>query len=83
MTKMAAMPIYVVKSFKNQLLSRWTDFNKTWYVVLGALTVIVYINHDLGLTMTYLTVKNKQKGQYCQKDLKVGRYRQFIVLIIM
>ena len=40
MTKMAAMPIYVVRSFKNQLLwNRWTDFNETWYVALGALAL--------------------------------------------
>ena len=40
MTKMAAMPIYVVKSFKNHLLwNRWTDFNETWYVGLGALAL--------------------------------------------
>ena len=36
MTKMAAKPIYVVKSFKNQLLwNRWTDFNETLYAALG------------------------------------------------
>ena len=40
MTKMAAMPIFVVKSFKNKLLwNRWTDFNETWYVALGALAL--------------------------------------------
>ena len=56
MTKMAAMPIYVVKSFKNQLLPNgWTVFNETWYEALGALTLhsLVYINHDLGLALTY------------------------------
>ena len=36
MTKMAAMPIYVVKSFKNKSLwNRWTDFD----VAFGALAL--------------------------------------------
>ena len=40
MTKMAAMPIYVVKFFKNKFfLNRWTNFNETWYVALGALAL--------------------------------------------
>ena len=32
--------------------------------------------------MTYKTVNLNRKVKYCQKDLKAGRYRQFIVLII-
>ena len=37
MTKMAAMPIYGKKHFKNLLLqNRWTDFNETWHEALMA-----------------------------------------------
>ena len=36
MTKMAAMPIYGKKPFKNLLLwNQWTDFHETWYVASG------------------------------------------------
>ena len=36
MTKMAAMPIYGKKPFKNLLLqNRWADFHETWYVASG------------------------------------------------
>ena len=36
MTKMASMPIYGKKLFKNLLLwNRWADFQETWYVALG------------------------------------------------
>ena len=35
MTKMAAMPIYDKKPFKNLLLrNHWTDFNQTWHEAL-------------------------------------------------
>ena len=36
MTKMAAMPIYGKKPFKNLLLrNQRTDFHETWYVASG------------------------------------------------
>ena len=34
MIKMAAMPIYGKKPFKN-LLNQWTDFNETWHEASG------------------------------------------------
>ena len=48
MTKVAAMPIYMVKSFKNLLLqNRWTDYHKTWYVAWGLQPIKVCSNNDL------------------------------------
>ena len=35
MTKMAAMAIYMVKTFKNLLQNRRADFHETWYVASG------------------------------------------------
>ena len=35
MTKMAAMPIYGKKPFKNLLQNRQADFHETWYVASG------------------------------------------------
>ena len=36
MIKMAAMPIYGKKPFKNLLLlNQWTDFNETWHEASG------------------------------------------------
>ena len=36
MTKMAAMPIYGKKPFKNLLLQNWqADFHETWYIASG------------------------------------------------
>ena len=38
MTKMAAMPMYIVKALQNLLLrNQWTDFQETWYVASGTL----------------------------------------------
>ena len=88
----------MVKTIKNLLLwNRWIDFNETWYVALGTLfPVIVYINHDLGLTLTYFTASSilvtqafqwkKMKtlnfsGSLVACDLKVGRYRQHVELM--
>ena len=45
---------------------------------LGLWSFVVYINHDLGLTLTYKTVNLNRKVKYCQKDLNVIRYRQFM-----
>ena len=49
MTKMAAMPIYGKKTFKNLLLqNQWTDFNKTWHeaLVLQTLQCVQYSCRD-------------------------------------
>ena len=55
MTKMAAMPLYG-KNLKNLLLQNWrADFHKTWYVLLP---IIVYINDDPGVTLTYFTARS-------------------------
>ena len=55
MTKMAAM----LKTFKNLLLwNRWTDFHETWYLASGLRLIIVYINDDPGLTLTYFTTRS-------------------------
>ena len=44
MTKMATMPIYGEKPFKNLLGNRQTDFHETWYVASG--TPADYILRD-------------------------------------
>ena len=52
MIKMAAMPIYgkiLKKSFSMEPIDR---VQETWYNE-GLWIIIFYINHDLGLTMTY------------------------------
>ena len=47
------MPLYG-KNLKNSLLmNQWTDFNEIWYVTRGLCTIIVYINRDLGLALTF------------------------------
>ena len=55
MTKMAAMPIYGKKNFKNLLLrNRWTDFKETWHEVSMA-KVLQCIYNDPVVTLTYFT----------------------------
>ena len=49
MTKMAIMPIYDKKPFKNLLLqNHQTGCLETWYVALGIGAIIVCSNGDLG-----------------------------------
>ena len=71
MTKMAVRPIYGKNPLKYILLqNHWADCPETWYVASGTLILhicinilykwcilycIVYINGDLGWTLTYLT----------------------------
>ena len=52
MTKMAAMPIYLL------LWNGWADFKETWHVALGILPIIVYSNDDPGVTLTYFTARS-------------------------
>ena len=73
---------------KKSSLNRWTDFNETWYLA----SIMVCINHDLVLTLTYFTarsvlvmwsfqwgnVKTLDLGSFGACDLNVGRYRQLI-----
>ena len=59
MTKMAAMPIYGKNPSKNLLLqNRRADFHETWYVASGTPSHHSYINHDPGVTLTYLTARS-------------------------
>ena len=52
MTKMAAMPIYMAKTLKNLLLqNQQADFHR------GLLPIIVCINDDPGVTLTYFTAR--------------------------
>ena len=58
MTKMAATPIYG-KNLKNLLLeNRRADFHETWYETSGLLPIIVCINDDSGVTLTYFTARS-------------------------
>ena len=59
MTKMAAMPIYGIKPFKNLLLqNRRADFHETWYVALGTSAHHSLFNDDPGVTLTYFTARS-------------------------
>ena len=49
MTKMATMPIYGKKTFKNLLLRNWlTDFHETWYVALDVSEAIAACDLKIG-----------------------------------
>ena len=64
-------------------------------VCIFEVPIIVYINHDLGLTLTYFTARSilvvnigfsKVKtlnffGRFVACDLKIGRYRQHVELM--
>ena len=55
MTKMAAMPIYGKKNFKNILLQNRKSYDlETRHVQSRTQVYKVYINYDPGLTFTYL-----------------------------
>ena len=56
MTKVAAMAI---KTFKNLLLQNQKAFDfETWYEASGMELCKVCINHDPGMTLTYLTARS-------------------------
>ena len=60
LTKMAAMPIYMVKHFKN-LLSRdnWADFDESLYEPPETQVLNIFCsNYDSGLTMTYFLARS-------------------------
>ena len=96
-SKMAPMPLYGKKHFKNLLLQNpWTDFHETWYVASGTPA-----HHSLfkwwpwvDLDLFYGKVKFGNLGFFIGKiensefsetieacDLKVGRCRQLIELM--
>ena len=53
------MPIYMVKTLKNLFLqNRQANFHETWYVASGILPIIVCINDDPGVTLTYFTARS-------------------------
>ena len=97
MTKMAAMPIYGKKPFKNLLLIRWTDFHETWYEASGTPAYHSCSTDDTGLTLTYFMTRSNlvtNRLFYREKlkmvdfsetneacDLIVGRCRQLIELM--
>ena len=59
MKKMAAMPIYGKKPFKNLLLeNQKADDLGTWYVALGMWAYQFCSNDDPMLTLTYLTSRS-------------------------
>ena len=94
MTKMAAMPIYG-KNHKKIFFSGTGRpiSTKLGMYHWGLWSIIVYINHDLRLTLTYFMARSilvtkafqwkKVKtlnfsGSFEASDLKVGRYRQHV-----
>ena len=59
MTKMAAMPIYgknPSKIFDSR--TGWPIFTKLGMYYRGLLPIIVYINDDPGVTLTYFTARS-------------------------
>ena len=59
MTKMAATPIYTLKTLKNLLLqNRRADFHETWYVASGTPAHHSCINDDPGVTLTYFPARS-------------------------
>ena len=94
MNKMAAMPIYG-KNPSKIFFSRTGGpiFTKLGMYHRGLLPIIVYINDDPGVTLTFFTARSNLETQafLLEKvktvdfsetievcDLKVGRYRQLI-----
>ena len=56
MTKMAAMPIYDKKNFKNLLLgNQWNDFFETLYVAFRTPPYHSFLKYDFWLTLAYFT----------------------------
>ena len=59
MTKMAAMPIYMVKIFKYLILQNQKSYDlEILHVGFGHKLYKVYINDDPGLTLTYFTARS-------------------------
>ena len=97
MTKMAAMTIYGKKHKKYSSLEPVDRFQRNLVCRLWPIIMItVYINHVLGLTMTYFTARSfglhrlfndkavktlNFSGSFVACDLKVGRYRQHAELM--
>ena len=49
----------MVKTFKNLLLQNQKTFDlETWHVALGTQALLVYVNDDPGLTLTYFTSRS-------------------------
>ena len=87
----------MVKTIKNLLPVEPVDrFQRNLVCSIGVWPIIVYINHDLELTLTYFTASSilvtkafqwkKVKtlnfsGSFVACDLKVGRYRQHVELM--
>ena len=57
MNKMAAMPLYMVKSLKNLQNQEANDLG-TWYVVLRMWGLPICSNDDPRLTLTYFTARS-------------------------
>ena len=58
-TKMAAIPIYGKKPYKNlPLRNWWTDIHETWYVASVTPGHHSFTNDDSRLTLTYFTAKS-------------------------
>ena len=59
MTKMAAMPIYIVKTLKNLLLwNQKANDLETWYATLGARVLPNLLKRLPELTLTYFTARS-------------------------
>ena len=76
MTKMAAMLIYMVKTFKNLLSQNRKSYDlETWHAASGTQLYKVYINDDPGLTSTYILQGQigspiRLNGENCYKVIK-------------
>ena len=57
-TKIAAMPIYGKKPFKNLLPNQQANELRTWYTTSGTGALQSCSNEDPGLTLTYFTARS-------------------------
>ena len=76
MPKMAGIPIYDKKTFKNLLQNQKANDFGTWYVAFGVWAYQVCSNHDHRLNFTYLTANMFLKrlsfgGKECTEELKL------------
>ena len=92
MTKMAAMLIYGKNHKKSSTLEPVDRFQRNLVCNIGDWLIIVYINHNIRLTLTYSTARsiwvnrlfNEKKGNiefsgsFVACHLKVGRYSQHV-----
>ena len=72
----------MVKTLKNLLLENQKSYDlKTWHVASGtqAVPIIVYINDDPGLTLTYFTARSNlvTKAFSIGKSENIGFFRNY------